>query len=102
MRAMLSLAAAALAIGVATVQPAAAFDDSLPYYAPYGSRITVHHHVYLPPRYRHVYHFHRPGPGHVHVVHGGYPWAWRHRAYRYRLGGYFVRNPDFRRMRVYR
>jgi hypothetical protein len=89
MRMILSVAAAALA-GFATFAPAAAFDDSLPRYAPYGSRV-IHHHVYMP-RYRHVYHFHGDS----------YRWAWRHRYYRVKLGGYFVRNPDFRRIRLYR
>lgn len=101
MRMILSVAAAALA-GFVAVEPAAAFDDSLPRYAPYGSRVYVHHHVYVP-RYRHLYHFHTPRPHHLHVIHGGgYRWAWRHRYYRPKLGGYFVRNPDFRRIPLYR
>lgn len=87
MRLLLALAATVIA-GLLGLTPAQAFDDSLPRYAPWGSR-TVHHHVYVP-RYRHVYHFHGPA----------YRWAWRER--HYRLGGYFMRNPDFRRLRIYR
>jgi hypothetical protein len=105
MRILAPLAIAAAALGFAAgSQPAAAFDDSYPryyprYYAGYGSSVYIHHHVYLPPRYRHVYHFHRPGPVHVHVVHGGgAPWGWRY-SYgpRIRLGGYFAPRYTYRR-----
>lgn len=89
MRLSLALASAGIA-GFLSLSPAQAFDDSLPYYAPWRSR-TVHHHLYVP-RHRHVYHFHGPA----------YRWAWREPHYRYKLGGYFVRNPDFRRLRIYR
>ena len=69
MRARLFLAAAAGALGFAFSQPAAAggivWDDG---YCCAGTAY-VHHHIYAPIRYRHVYHVHRPGPRHINVVH---------------------------------
>ena len=65
--AVVGLALAAL-LGVATTQPAAAWDDSHNR-GFYGADVYVHHHVYAPPRrVRHVYNISRPGPYHVHVV----------------------------------
>ncbi|HZT48136.1 MAG TPA: hypothetical protein VFA64_09190 [Hyphomicrobiaceae bacterium] len=68
MRARVFLAAAAGALGLAFAQPAAAggWDDG---YCCEGGYVYVHHHVYYPPRYRHVYHAHVPGPRHINVVH---------------------------------
>jgi hypothetical protein len=75
MRSILFPALAACALGLGVSQPAAAWDDT------HGSgTIYVHHHVYAAPRYRHVYHLHKPGPRHVHVVHyPGHYYGWRHR-----------------------
>lgn len=104
MRPFASLAIAAAALGFAFSQPAAAFDDSYPrYYAgPYGSTAYVHHHIYLPPRVMHVYQIHRPGPMHMHVVHGGgRPWGWRYPR-EVRLGGYFAPRYRYRYRGDYR
>lgn len=67
-----------VAAAAVTASPASAggwdYDD---YY--YGERV-VHSHVYLPPRYVHVYHVHAPVRRYVHVIgyeHAGYD------AYRY-------------------
>ena len=83
---MRSIAVAGLALAatlsLATAEPAAAWEDGRNYH---GTGLYVHHHTYAPPRIRHVYAVHAPGPYHVHVVHfGGYPYAW----YNAR-GGYF-------------
>ena len=71
--AFLALALTAL-LGLAANQPAAAWDDS----HHRGADVYVHHHVYAPVRrIKHVYHIHRPGPSHVHVVHyAGNPYLW--------------------------
>lgn len=56
----------------------------------YGPR-AVYHHVYLPPRYVHIYHVHRPAPRYVHVIgyeHAGYE-AYRY-AHPYRYGIYWA------------
>lgn len=68
----------ALLLGVATPQPAAAWDDRRVYYGGYASGdIYVHHHVYAPRRVKNVYHVHRPGPYHVHVVYyDRTPYVW--------------------------
>jgi len=80
MRASLGLATITLALGTIgaalTASPAAAFDDTLPRWAPYR--------------------------GHSHVYHHCHRLFWRDRCGPYRLGGYFVRNPDFRRVPVFR
>ncbi len=73
------LAAFGLAVvAAAAATPASAggwgWDDGY-----YGERV-VHHHVYLPPRYVHVYHVHAPARRYVHVI--GYEHAGYH-AYRY-------------------
>jgi hypothetical protein len=101
MRARLIMGLAAGVLGIGLSQPAAAggWDDSYGYCCA-GGRVYVHHHVYYPPRYRHIYYVHKPGPRHVHVVHDccgpryygyGYPgyfarpyfyrWPWRGRRY---------------------
>jgi len=84
------LAIAAAAFGLSISQPATAWDDSY-----VSGTVYVHHHYYAPLRYKHLYHLHKPGPRHIHVVHGpcGYrhrdaggcfaPWGYRH-AYYYR------------------
>jgi hypothetical protein len=72
MRCKLFTALGAIALGLAFSQPAAAggWHDSYGTSYGYGTgNVYIHHHVYLPPRYRHVYHVHRPGTAHVHVVH---------------------------------
>lgn len=67
MRARLIMAAVAAVAGFGFSQSAAAggWDDS----HCCGGTVYVHHHVYHAPRYKHVYHIHRPGPRHVHVMH---------------------------------
>ena len=72
MRARLLMATAAAALGFGFSQPAAAggWHDG----ACCQGTVYVHHHVYYPPRYRHIYHVHTPGPQHVNVVH--YPYAY--------------------------
>jgi len=63
MRARLIMAAAAAALGFGFSHPAAAgFDGCC------EGTVYVHHHVYAPARYRHVYHVHTPGPRHINVV----------------------------------
>lgn len=92
MRARLILAIAAGALGLGFGQPAAAggWDDSYASHCCAGGRVYVHHHIYQPPRYRHVYHVHKPGPRHVHVVH--YPHdCCGARYYGYGYPGYFAR-----------
>jgi hypothetical protein len=70
--------AAACAVGLAVSQPAAAWDDT------HGvGSVYVHHHYYLPPRYKHVRHFHSTTE-HVHVVH--FPYRYRP----YTRGSYFA------------
>lgn len=101
MRRLASFAAALLGAGLISSAPASAFDDSLPRYAPYRGH-TIHHHVYVP-RYRHVYHIYPRRVEYVRFVHRK-PWACRyhHHACAYRLGGFFARKPDFRRLPWYR
>ena len=67
MRARLILAAAAAALGFGFSQPAAAggWDEG----GCCAGTVYVHHHVYAPVRYRHIYHVHTPGPRHVNMVH---------------------------------
>ena len=88
MRARLILAGAAAALGLGLSQPAAAggWDDS---YCCEGGRTYVHHHVYQRPHYRHIYHVHKPGPRHVHVVHPGDCCGTRYYGYGY--PGYFAK-----------
>src|SRR5262245_61469750 len=80
MRSAVILAAAAAAVSLAATQPAAAWGDDTP---GVGS-VYVHHHVYGPVRYKHVYHLHKRGPEHVHVVH--FPYGYR----KHTAGGYFA------------
>jgi hypothetical protein len=104
MRLTLIPALAAALLGLSAIQPAQAggWDDSNPVptccapYAPPGT-VYVHHHVYAPVRYKHIYHLHRSGPRHVHVVHTPAapcyePCGYRRRAYYW--GGYFA--PGYR------
>jgi hypothetical protein len=54
-------------LGLATTEPAAAWDDGRNYK---GTDIYVHHYVHNPPRrIRHVYHMLPSGPYHAHFVH---------------------------------
>jgi len=67
MRARLVMEIAAAALGFGFSQPAAAggwYDGGCCEGTAY-----VHHHVYAPIRYRHIYHVHTPGPRHINVVH---------------------------------
>jgi hypothetical protein len=87
-------AAAVLILGM--LQPAGAWgwDDTHPrynHYRPAGT-LYVHHHVYLPYRTKHIYHYHRPGPRHVHVVETPCvaPCAGYRSPYFAYLGGYFA------------
>jgi hypothetical protein len=70
MGARLIMAMAGLVLGFSQPAAAGGWDDS---YCCAGT-VYVHHHLYYPPRYRHVYHVHAPGPLHVNVVH--YPYAY--------------------------
>jgi hypothetical protein len=77
MRAYLFLASIGLAMAAMSASPAAAFDDG---HARRGA-------------YR----------GHHYSAHAHCPRLfWRDRCGPYRLGGYFTRNPDFRRLYVFR
>lgn len=53
--AVLAFAAAVLGFSFGASQPAAAWDDSHGY-----GTIYLHHHVYHPGRFRHVYHIYKP------------------------------------------
>jgi hypothetical protein len=71
MRAIMYRAVAAAAAGFGLSQPAAAGGWD---YECCGGTVYVHHHVYYPPRYVHVYHHHKPrGARHINVVH--YPYG---------------------------
>jgi hypothetical protein len=90
---ILSLAAAVLGLGLATSEPAKAGGDDT-----YGyGTVYVHHHVYAPNRYKHLYHYHQGGPRHIHVVNGGYdPHAWSYKTrgyYPYYGSSYWVPAP---------
>ena len=66
-RLVMAIAAAALGFGFGFSQPAAAggwYDGGC-----CAGTAYVHHHVYAPIRYRHIYHVHTPGPRHINVVH---------------------------------
>ncbi|KAB2913018.1 MAG: hypothetical protein F9K29_17470 [Hyphomicrobiaceae bacterium] len=79
------LAIATGALGLTLSQPAAAWDDSH-----YRGSLYIHHHVYYPPRVKHVYHVHRPGARHVHVVHyADRPHDYYYSARGYPVHGYF-------------
>lgn len=105
MRSLLSLAAAALGLSLLAAQPARAFDDTLPSYAPYPSRTyVVHGHqrrIHKSRHYRGHYKTLRR-PVLVRVVHGCHRWTWREHCYPYKLNGYFERRTDFRRYNWYR
>ena len=68
-RLLVAFAAAGLALGLSQPAAAGGWDDG----SCCEGSVYVHHHVYAPVRYRHLYHVHRPGPRHVNVVH--YPYA---------------------------
>lgn len=96
MRPRLILALAAIALGVGLSQPAVAgglLHDDTHAYGGEGDTY-VHHHVQAPSRVRHVYHYHKAAPRHLHVVHGGGdPYAWRYKRrgyYPYYTSGYWV------------
>lgn len=72
MRPLLALASIGLAVFAVSSSPAAAGDDTLPYWAPYR------------------------GPSHCHRL------FWRERCGPYRLGGYFERRYKVRRAVVHR
>lgn len=70
MRIPMFMAAAAAVLGFGFSQPASAggWDRGC-----CGDRVFIHHHVYYPPRFMHVYHHHRPiGARHLNVVHYDY------------------------------
>jgi hypothetical protein len=92
MRARLIMAAAAAALGFGFSQPAAAggWDDS----SCCEGTVYVHHHVYAPIRYRHVYHVHRAGPRHINVVDYPYNYGCCGPAYTHRSWNYFA--PHYR------
>ncbi len=97
MRNALMLAAGALALALSAPLPAQAFDDSLPHYAPWRRHYAEH--VYEGRRYRKARAYR-----HVVVSNTVYcdRWTWREYCRPYRLGGYFTKNPDFRRLPWYR
>lgn len=88
MRARLIMAIAAAGLGFGFSQPAAAggWDDS----ACCEGTVYVHHHVYAPARYRHVYHVHTPGPRHINVVDYPYNYGCCGPVYAYRSWDYFA------------
>ena len=69
MRLIMAVAAVALGFGLGFTQPAAAggWDHGC-----CGGNLYIHHHVYYPPRFVHVYHHYRPAARHINVVHYGY------------------------------
>lgn len=87
MRAGLILAALATALtfGVGAAEPAAAGGWDR------GGTVYIHHHMFAPAQYRHIYHLHRPGARHVHYMHFGPRYA---RPYR-------CCGPRFRNARTY-
>jgi hypothetical protein len=87
MRWKLLLAAAIAVIGFNFSQPAEAGGDA----RCCGGVVYVHHHVYFPPVFRHVYHLHRPDAQHLHVIHyAGPPYgACCAPRYAYARSGYF-------------
>ncbi len=106
MRTALTLAAAALAVGMTVFTPApaeAGGDDSLPHWAPFRRDYVLHRHVHAKPRYRSVRKHYglRRHPHHAYWVYCR-RWSWREYCRPYRLSGYFVKNPDYRRMWIYR
>ena len=101
MRTALIFAAAALAMLLSAASPAEAFDDSLPGYAPWRRHYATGH-TYVEQRYRKA---RRHGVSrHPRFAYAVYcrRWSWRDYCRTYRLGGYFLRNPDFRRLAIYR
>ena len=67
MRVAMFVGVAAAMLGFGSGQPASAGELGP---GCCGDRVFIHHHVYAPPRYMHVYHYHRPiGARHLNVVH---------------------------------
>ena len=66
MRMLMAVTAAALGFGRGFSQPAAAGGRD---HGCCGGNAYIHHHVYYPPRFVHVYHHHMPAARHFHVVH---------------------------------
>jgi hypothetical protein len=61
--AVLAFAATLLGFSFGATQPAAAWDDSHGY-----GTIYLHHHVYYPGRFRHVYHIYKPSRRYAHAI----------------------------------
>lgn len=94
-------AAAAFGLLLSAAAPAQAFDDSLPSYAPWR-RDYAYRQAYVAPRH---YKVRRHGLSrHPRFAYAVYcrRWSWRDYCRPYRLGGFFLRNPDFRRLAIYR
>ena len=66
MRVAMIMAGALVAAGLGFSQPASAggWEDPC-----CGGNVFIHHHVYYPPRFVHVYQHHRPFARHLNVVH---------------------------------
>jgi hypothetical protein len=69
MRTIMAVTAAALGFGLGFSEPAAAggWDHGC-----CGGNTYIHHHVYYPPRFVHIYHHHLPVTRHINVVHYRY------------------------------
>jgi hypothetical protein len=63
MRPAMILASATIALVLGVTLPAQAWNDGRGY-----GTVYVHHHIYAPLRYKHVYHIHGLGPYHVNVI----------------------------------
>ena len=79
---IMAVTAAALGFGLGFSQPAAAggWDRGC-----CGGNTYIHHHVYYPPRFVHVYHHHMRAARHLNVVH-----------YRHGCCGYFAPRRAYR------
>jgi hypothetical protein len=83
---IMALALAALGFGLSQQAAAGGWDHGC-----CGGNVYIHHHVYYPPRFVHVYHHHRPAARHLNVVHYNYDccgyfaprraWRWHYRRY---------------------
>ncbi|MDX2205675.1 MAG: hypothetical protein NW223_23190 [Hyphomicrobiaceae bacterium] len=96
MRNGLNLAAAALVALLAAPPAAQAFDDTLPGWAPWRRHYATEGDYVAPRGY--VLRKHARGDEVVYCRR----WSWREYCRPYRLGGYFKKNPDFRRLPWYR
>lgn len=96
MRTGLTLAAATLFSVLAVAPQAQAFDDTLPEWAPWRRRHAVEGDYVVPEGYR--------VPRRLQGDRVVYcrRWSWREYCQPYKLGGYFKKNPDFRRLPWYR